>query len=240
MPLCYQPTMLWLLVAGTLAAIPDVPVSGDLTPALSQEAAGDDAGALESIERVIQSWPNEALPRLEAARLRLKLGGDLDRVEQDLETASVSAPNNPRLHFLRGMLWEERGELARAASAYERAVVLRSTYEDARFRLGGVWAAQGDWLKAELHYRLLARARPDWLQVRLQLIRVIEGQGRVADAEKEWRLLRAEQPGNALVTEQFARFYERTSRPKLAAQLRTELKPATPAKKMRPLRPSKR
>jgi tetratricopeptide (TPR) repeat protein len=232
--------MLWLLVAGTLAAAMDVPVSGDLTPALAQEAEGDSAGALESIQIIIQSWPNEALPRLEAARLRLKLGGDLEQVEADLEVASAVAPNNPRLHFLRGLLWEERGELSRAASAYERAVFLRSAYEDARFRLGGVWATQGDWLKAEMHYRLLVRTRPDWIQVRLQLIHVIEQQGRVADAEKEWKRLRAEQPGNTLVAEQFARFYERTGRPKLAAPLRAELKPAESPKKMRPLRPSRR
>jgi tetratricopeptide (TPR) repeat protein len=232
--------MLWLLVAGTLAATTDVPVSGDLTPALAQEAAGDDAGALAAIQEIIQSWPTEALPRLEAARLRLKLGGDLAQVEADLEVASTAAPNNPRLHFLRGLLWEERGQLSRAASAYERAVFLRSSYDDARFRLGGVWASLGDWLKAEMHYRMLARARPEWLQVRLQLIHVIEQQGRLEDAEREWRQLRGEQPGNVLVVEQFARFYERTERPRLAAQLRAELRPAAPAKKMRPLRPSRR
>jgi tetratricopeptide (TPR) repeat protein len=232
--------MLWLLLAGTLAAATDVPLSGDLTPALAQEAAGDTAGALAGVQAIIQSWPNEALPRLEAARLRLKLGGDLAQVEADLEVAFASAPNNPRLHFLRGLLWEERGEFTRAASAYERAVFLRSSYEDARFRLGGAWASLGDWLKAELHYRLLARARPEWIQVRLQLIHVIERQGRLEDAEKEWRQLRGEQPGNELVLGQFARFYERTGRPRLAAQLRAELKPASPPKKMRPLRPSRR
>ncbi|EPX61997.1 tetratricopeptide repeat protein [Cystobacter fuscus DSM 2262] len=232
--------MLWLLVAGTLAAATDVPVSGDLTPALTQEAAGDAAGALAAIQEIIQSWPNEALPRLEAARLRLKLGGDLDLVEKDLEVASTAAPNNPRLHFLRGLLWEERGQLTRSASAYERAVFLRSSYDEARFRLGGVWASLGDWLKAEMHYRLLARTRPEWIQVRLQLIHVIEQQGRLEDAEKEWRELHAEQPANVLVVEQFARFYERTGRPHLAAQLRAKLGPASPPKKMRPLRPSRR
>lgn len=232
--------MLWLLVAGTLAAATNVPVSGDLTPALAHEAAGDTEGALAAVQQIIQSWPTEALPRLEAARLRLKLGGDLDLVESDLEVASAAAPNNPRLHFLRGLLWEERGQMSRAASAYERAVFLRSSYDDARFRLGGVWASLGDWLKAEMHYRLLARARPEWLQVRLQLIHVIEQQGRLEDAEKEWHQLRGEQPGNVLVLEQFARFYERTERPRLAAQLRAELRPTAPPRKMRPLRPSRR
>ncbi|HEX8434017.1 tetratricopeptide repeat protein [Archangium sp.] len=98
--------MLWLLVAGTLAAAMDVPPSGDLTPALSREAEGDSAGALEAVEAIVRAWPAEALPRLEAARLLLKLGTDLDRAEAHLDVAAPAAPDNPRLHNQRGLLWE--------------------------------------------------------------------------------------------------------------------------------------
>jgi predicted Zn-dependent protease len=232
--------MLWLLVAGTLAAAMDVPATGDLTTALSQEAAGDSAGALATVEAVMRAWPAEALPRLEAARLLLKLGGDLDRVETHLDVASALAPDNPRVHYLRGLLWEERGQPLRAAHAYELAVFYRTSYEDARFRLAGLWASLGDWLKAELHYRYLARSRPEWVQVRLQLVRTLEEQGRDADAEKELLQLRSEQPANALVIRRLADLYARTGRPRLAARLRADLDPPAPSKKMRPLRPSRR
>jgi tetratricopeptide (TPR) repeat protein len=232
--------MLWLLVAGTLAAAMDVPPSGDLTPALAREAEGDGAGALEAVEAIIRAWPAEALPRLEAARLLLKLGADLDRAEAHLDVAAAAAPDNPRLYYLRGLLWEERGQPLRAARAYEQAVSLRTSYEDARFRLAGLWASQGDLLKAELHYRLLSRSRPEWVQVRLQLAQVIEQQGRVADAEKELLLLKGEQPGNALVIRRLIDLYERTGKPQLARKLRASLEPPAPQKKMRPLRPSRR
>ncbi|WP_257447260.1 tetratricopeptide repeat protein [Archangium lipolyticum] len=232
--------MLWLLVAGTLAAAMDVPATGDLTTALSQEAAGDDAGALATVEAVVRAWPAEALPRLEAARLLLKLGGDLDLVETHLDVASARAPENPRVHYLRGLLWEERGQPLRAARAYELAVFYRTSYEDARFRLAGLWASLGDWLKAELHYRYLARSRPEWVQVRLQLIRALEEQGRTTDAEKELLQLKNEQPGNALVIRRLADLYERTGRTQQAAKLRASLEPPAPSKKMRPLRPSRR
>jgi tetratricopeptide (TPR) repeat protein len=238
--LCYLPAMLWLLVAGTLAVATDVPVSGDLTTALAQESSGDGAGALESVEAVVRAWPAEALPRVEAARLLLKLGGSLDRVEAHLDVAAAMAPENPRVHYLRGLLWEERNQLPRAARAYELAVFYRASYVDARFRLAGVWASLGDWLKAELHYRLLARAHPEWVQVRLQLARVLEEQGRGPDAEKELLLLQSEQPANALVIRRLAELYERTGRAKLAARLRASLEPPAPPKKMRPLRPSRR
>ncbi|QRK07076.1 tetratricopeptide repeat protein [Archangium violaceum] len=232
--------MLWLLVAGTLAAAMDAPVPGDLTSALAREASGDTSGALVSVEAVVQAWPNQALPRVEAARLLLKLGENLDRAEAHLEVAAAVAPENPRVHYLRGLLWEERGQLLRAARSYEQALFYRASYEDARFRVAGLWASLGDWLKAEMHYRLLSRSRPEWVQVRLQLIRTIEEQGREADAEKELLLLRSEQPGNALVLRRLAELYERTGRPQLAAKVRASLEPPAPPKKMRPLRPSRR
>lgn len=232
--------MLWLLLAGTLAAAMDVPAPADLTTALAREASGDDAGALEGVQAVIRVWPAEALPRVEAARLLLKLGGHLDQAEAHLDVAAAVAPENPRVHYLRGLLWEERGQPLRAARAYEVALFYRSSYEDARFRLAGLWASQGDWLKAELHYRLLSRFRPEWIQVRLQLVRVLEEQGRPGDAEKELLHLKSEQPANALVIRRLAELYERTGRPQLAARLRAGLEPPAPPKKMRPLRPSRR
>jgi tetratricopeptide (TPR) repeat protein len=232
--------MLWLLVAGTLVAAMDGAVPGDLTAALAREASGDSAGALEGVQAVIRVWPAEALPRVEAARLLLKLGGNLDEAEADLDVAAAVAPENPRVHYLRGLLWEERGQPLKAAQAYEVALYYRGSYEDARFRAAGLWASLGDWLKAELHYRLLSRQRPEWIQVRLQLVRVLEEQGRVGDAEQELLALKGEQPANVLVVRRLAELYERTGRARQAAKLRASLEPPAPPKKMRPLRPSRR
>ncbi len=232
--------MLWLVVAGTLAAAMDASAPGDLTVALAREASGDSAGALESVQAVVRDWPAEALPRLEAARLLLKLGGNLDQAETHLDVAAAVAPDNPRVHYLRGLLWEERGHPLRAARSYELAVFYRSSYEDARFRLAGLWASLGDWLKAELHYRFLARSRPEWVQVRLQLVRALEEQGRQEDAEQELLRLKSEQPTNALVIRRLADLYERTGRAKQAAKLRASLETPAPPKRMRPLRPSRR
>jgi tetratricopeptide (TPR) repeat protein len=232
--------MLWLLLACTLAAATHVAAPGDLTTALAREAEGDLPGALQSAEDAVRAEPTSPLARLEAARLLLKLGGDLARAEAHLDVAEASAPENPRLHYLRGLLWEERGQPLRAAQAYERAVLYRTSYEEARFRLAGLWAAQGDWLKAELHYRYLSRHRPEWVQVRLQLARVLEEQGRVGDAERELVQLKEQQPDNPLVLRRLMELYERTGRPHLAEKLRARLEPSVPSRKLRPLRPSRR
>lgn len=231
--------MVWLILAGVLAGATDVPPSASLTRALAREEAGDTAGALAEVESLINGAPTWGLPRMEAARLMLKLGGELDRAEAHLDVATALAPENPRAHYLRGLLFEERGRPLLATQAYETALLYRPSYEDARFRLAGLWMSLGDWLKAELHYRLLSRARPEWVQVRLLLAQVLERQERPEDAERELLAARELQPGNALVTRRLADLYEQTGRQRLAEKLRRTLEPPT-KRPMRSLKPSRR
>jgi Tfp pilus assembly protein PilF len=232
--------MVWLILAGALAGAVDAPANTALTQALAREEAGDTAGALAGVETVIRTWPAWELPRLEAARLMLKLGGELDRAEVHLEVASSLAPENPRAYYLRGLLWEERGEPRLATQAYEAALLYRSSYEEARFRVAGLWMAQGDWLKAEYHYRLLTRARPEWVQVRLLLAQVLERQERLEEAESELLVARQLQPENLLAARRLAELYERTGREKLAQRLRKTVEEPAPKRRMRPLKPSRR
>jgi tetratricopeptide (TPR) repeat protein len=231
--------MVWLILAGMLAGAMDAPPSASLTQALAREEAGDTAGALAGVETLINRWPTWELSRLEAARLMLKLGGELDRAEAHLDIASALAPENPRAYYLRGLLLEERGRPLLAAQAYEVALLYRPSYEEARFRLAGLWMSQGDLLKAELHFRLLARARPEWVQVRLLLAQVLEKQERLEDAERELLAVRELQPGNTVATRRLADIYERTGRQRLAEKLSQSLEPAS-KRRMRPLKPSRR
>lgn len=246
--------MMWVLVAALLTGASDAPAPPVLTAqaapaaapspladALALETAGNDAGALAALERLALGQPRWELPRLEAARLLLKAGSasELDRAQAHLDAAQKEAPENPRVYFLRGMLLEERGTTFDAIRAYEKAVGLRPSYDDARFRLAGLWARAGDFLKAEWHYRPLSKSKPEWVQVRLQLASVLEQQGRVPDAEKELLAARDAQPTNPGVLRTLAAFYERTGRPQLAAKVRAQL--AAPEKRsMRALKPSKR
>ena len=246
--------MKWVFLATLLAGASDAAEPSTLTPppapvaapapaslpeALALEAAGDDAGALAAVEALVRSRPTWELPRLEAARLLLKTGGALEQAEAHLDAVASVAPKNRRAWYLRGLLWEERGDRLQAIRAYEQAVQYRSSYEDARFRLGGLWASQGDWLKSELHYRYLARAKPEWVQVRLQLAEVLEKQERVVDAENELLAARSLQPASPLVLRRLADFYTRTGRPQLAEKVRKSMEPQQ-KRRMRDLKPSRR
>ncbi|NBD12041.1 MULTISPECIES: lipopolysaccharide assembly protein LapB [Corallococcus] len=242
--------MMWVLVVALLAGASDAPsppvltaqaAPSPLADALALESAGNDAGALAALERLVLTQPRWELPRMEAARLLLKGGSapELERAGVHLDAALREAPDNPRVQFLRGQLLEERGATFDAIRAYEKAVELRPSYDDARFRLAGLWAQAGDWLKAELHYRPLSKSRPAWVQVRMQLAAVLEKQGRTLDAEREFLAARDAQPDSPGVLRTLAAFYDRTARPQLAAKVRAQL--AAPEKRsMRVLKPSKR
>lgn len=209
------------------------PADERLKAALAQEQAGNDTGALADLDARTRQDPGWALPRIESARIRLKRGEELDRAELDLEAASSLAPENPRAHYLLGVLMAERGRPPLAIAALERAVALKADYAEARQRLGALYFAGADWAKAEAQYRALAGVSD-----RLQLAAVLERQGRMSEAEAELKALYDAQPGSVVVARRLAELYDRTHRPKLAARVRANADPQT-QRKLRQLKPSK-
>ncbi len=242
--------MRWVILVALVAGAADAAEPSVLTrapsrptvslpEALALESDGDDAGAIAALDALIGAQPAWELPRLEMARLLLKTGGALGRAEAHLDAALQQAPHNPRAWYLRGVMWEERDDRRQAVQAYEQAVKLRGSYEDARLRLGTLWFDLGDTLKAEMHYRYLARLKPEWVQVRLLLAEVLERQERPLDAERELLAARDYQPTSPLVLRRLADFYTRTGRPQLAERVRKSME-APPKRKMRELKPSRR
>ncbi len=212
----------WALLTQQPQPAPVPPATIEAAQAL--EAAGEDDAALAMLQAVIARQPAWEIPRLEAARLLLKLGREPERAELEVEIALALAPDNPRAHFLTAELAQARGETREAARALERALIFRPDYPEARLQLGAIYAAQGDWLHAEHHYRKLAREHPELTQGRLQLALALEQQGRVADAEVVLAQLLADEPENAWLKRRAAEFYERTGQATKAASLLAPLR----------------
>ncbi|HYR55455.1 MAG TPA: tetratricopeptide repeat protein [Myxococcaceae bacterium] len=221
---------MWLLLVSVIAGATG---SGTLEDALAIEQSGDVARALDSMERLVRGDPTWALVRIEAGRLQLKLGRDLDRAQMHLDAARALAPENARAHYLWGLLMEERGRRREAIRSFEIAVLYRPDYADARFRLAGHYFSEGNWAEAEVHYRALSGLGSDWSQARLQLAASLEKEGKLAEAEDELKRLLAEQPQSALFRRKLGEFYTRTQRPEMAEKLLGE-----PKKKMRELNKS--
>jgi tetratricopeptide (TPR) repeat protein len=210
-----------------------------LRAALAHEQQGDSAAALQALEKLAEHEEQWELPRLEAARLRLKLDAGLDVAERHLEEARLIAPASARAWYLTGLVRLERGDVPGALAALEQAVRLREEYDEAREKLGGLAAQGGDWLKAEYHFRALSKRRPEWIPPRLELARALQMQGRTEDAEQELTRLLDEQPSSLLVRRRLADFYQRTGRPRQAEQV-LKAGPAPARRRMRPLKPSRR
>jgi len=223
---------MWFALASILLG--SVGASG-LDNALALERSGDAVQALDSIEELIRRNPTWATAHIEAGRLRLQLGKDLDRAEAHLEAARFLVPENPRAHYLWGLLMEERGRRGEAIRSFETAILYRPDYVDARFRLAGDYFSESNWEQAVLHYRALCEQQSDSTLARTQLASALEKMGRLPEAEEELRRLVSQRPDSALYRRKLGEFYARTNRPGLASKLLVE-----PKRKMRELNKSAR
>lgn len=223
----------WLGVTAAILASDD----GSLGRVLALERDGQDAQALELADALVRREPTAELPRLEAARLRLKLGRELERAEQHADTARSLAPENPRAHFLLALALLERGALPQAQLALEVALALREDYQDARLRLAGVLFQEGRFADAAEHYRRYADAHPQDTASRLQLATALERAEQLKAAEQVLRGL-ATTPVQRLAWRRLAELAERQGRADEAHRLRAKADP--PKHGLRPLQPSAR
>lgn len=209
-----------------------------LGAALALEERGDTVAAQAALERLVREQPSWELPRLEAARLLLKEGQGLDRVEWHLEAARSLAPENPRGHFLWALLQDERRRPDAAMEALRTALLLRSDYHDARFRLAGLYQAAGRYAEAASEWRRYAEDHPDQAGPRLQLAAALERAGKSKEAERELRRLFESPRTREIGGRRLAEYYDRTRRPAEAAKVRAAIDP--PVRKLRDLKPSRR
>jgi tetratricopeptide (TPR) repeat protein len=215
--------------------------AGPVDKALEAEAAGDDATALAELTRALGAAPGDVAARLELARILLKRGERVAEAEHHVDAALTLRPESAQANALRGMVLKEQGRWRPAVKAFEAALALDARQDDARLALAELWQSQGDALKAEAHLRVLAKVRPDWVHARVQLSEVLMQQGRADAAEAVLVELRKERPGSVAVGRALASLYERTGRPKLAAELNREVRPgAKEERRMRALKPSGR
>lgn len=219
------------VLAVLMVATPFEQISG-------REQAGDEAGALALAEGWAAVEPRSPYGHLEAARLGLKLGRDLERVDAHLRDAYALAPDNPRALHLWGLLEEERGDVEGARGAQRRALSLRNDYAEARVRLATLAQRVGDWPEAERELRTLIDSGDRSAGTRLQLASVQQKQGRMVEAERTLAELHRSEPQNAVATRALADLYARSGRPKQSAALLRSLEP--PKRELRRLGSSRR
>jgi tetratricopeptide (TPR) repeat protein len=235
-------TAMGILLATWIAAIPDGGgVAAELAlvnEALVLERAGNDPAALAWLDAKSRSDPSWALPRIEAGRIRLKSAQDLDRAELDLEAAMSLAPENPRVHYLLGLLMQERGVVPSARRFFEQALALRPEYEEANDRLGAIYFAAREYAAAEQCYRRWLKAQPDALGASYQLAATLDSEGKRSEAVAELQGVMARSP-NPIAARRLADLYERNGQADAARRLRAAWD-APPRRSLRTLKKSRR
>jgi tetratricopeptide (TPR) repeat protein len=200
--------------------------------------AAEDADALMALDKQVAASPSSAVPRLDAAALRLKAGEQLDHAMLDIDVAMSLAPENPRAHYLFGQLMEEKGEVESAKRCYLTALALRDDYDDARFRLAGLLMREGAFAEAAQAYGRYTKTHPDATGARLQLASALEQSGDKQGAEKELKALYAAPASKLIAGRKLAELYDRLGKPKEAAKVRDAVDPPKP--KLRELKRSAR
>jgi tetratricopeptide (TPR) repeat protein len=106
-------------------------------------ASGDAAGGRKRLEALLPRHPEHAGAANDLAWLLASMGEDLDRALQLAERASRLLPGHETLDTL-GYVHLQRGELADAVGAFERALEADPGYGTARYHLGLTLAKKGD------------------------------------------------------------------------------------------------
>lgn len=204
--------------------------------ALQAEGRGDDAGALRAIDALIREMPTWELPRLEAARLRLKSGQRVDLAEHDADVARSLAPENPRAHYLFALAADEQGHRFEARRALEIALAYRADYGEAQNRLGGLLSSEGDYAAAARVYQAYVAKNGQDVGAHVQLALALEKSGDEARGETTLRALAKNPAARPVALRTLAAMLDRHGHSREAEQVRASVD--GPAKKMRELKPS--
>jgi tetratricopeptide (TPR) repeat protein len=223
------------LLALVLAAAPHQAL---LIAALELEHQGSDTQALQQLEALTSVDPTWDLCRLEVARLRLKLGTDVERAGWHADVARALSPENPRAHYLWALTQDEAGHRDAATRALEVALTLRGDFADARFRLAGLLSSQARWSEAVGQWRAYLRTMPNATGARLQLAQALENSGEVKAAERELRALLSIDAVRVAAARRLIDLLEHTQRHGEAVTIRRSLD--APGRPLRPLKPSAR
>lgn len=184
-------TLLSLVVAGASA--------GDLfTQGVAASGAGDLTRAREAFTAAVAASPTFGLAHVELAETLTALGDDDVALDRALFDAQRLEPANPRVWRLSGLRAEALGRPDVAATAYARAVELRSDDARSRLRLASVLTALGRHAESKAQLELLLATDPEDRSARLLLADVLLALGQPAEALVQLETLVAQQPGNRL------------------------------------------
>jgi tetratricopeptide (TPR) repeat protein len=158
---------------------------------------------------------------------------------QGLTRAAELAPQNPRVRYQLGILYEQRAQPQQATLHFRAALTLRPTYVDAQFHLATTLAANKDFSAAAEAFRAALALEAQHLGALAGLADACEQLGALDQAEIARLALIAAQPTAAYHHYELGRFYERVGQAQKAKKefARAERLDPQPQRRMRQLKP---
>jgi tetratricopeptide (TPR) repeat protein len=139
-------------------------------------------------------------------KANLQLGRQ-ELAESILNQAIETNANVAELHYLRGRMYQEQGQLAPALESYRQAIQLEPAYTDARMALGFQQLAAGNYTDALTQFQTAAQLAPTLPAVRLALADALRATRQWAQAKTEFDRVQEMEPQNAQVHFDIAMMY---------------------------------
>ncbi|NOZ87939.1 MAG: tetratricopeptide repeat protein [Deltaproteobacteria bacterium] len=215
--------------------------------AVRLERSGNIDGARTYYEKAARLYPKWALPGLHLGLLLLESGreADIEKALDVLKRASISSPDNPRVHKALSMALEKCGEFDEAIKELKKAAELRpGAFTGIDSRLGELYYKAGKVLDAARLYEKVYSSGHGDITILARLADIFEKAGQWQRAEKYLKKLLSHNPDKVYAHYQLARFYGRKGDKRAAKRemrkARILSKKEKRKRKLRPLRPSRR
>jgi len=105
------------------------------------KAEGDTVMALQSIGKGRELFPEDFGLLIAETNIYLATN-EKEKAMKDLETALEFDKTNPSIFFAVGTIYDQMGDVAKATSAYENAILLNPDYFEANYNLGALYVNQ--------------------------------------------------------------------------------------------------
>jgi tetratricopeptide (TPR) repeat protein len=184
------------MACATRAPLPEgeVPVPSD--PLEQAIANGDWETARLHYERILDANPKDCRAMYHLGYIWGQLDVRADEIHWYEQAVACGYTADDRLFFNLGMAYADRGDLERAATAFERAVAIQPDNADNYFGLGLMEQAMGRSKQAEGSWKQGVTKDPDHWESRLALARLYLDQSRWEEAREQLDAVDAGDPEN--------------------------------------------
>jgi len=130
----------------------------------------------------------------------------LDRAILELSQATQLNPRNPEAFNNLGLGYQKRGMLPEAASAFEKAISVDSTYVESWYNLAFLRQTLGDYSTATRFYLRVLELQPYLPRAHFNLGICLSRQGRLSEATEQLRIVLQLEPTNEIAHNQLGIF----------------------------------